>query len=135
MEAFGVGTTGFNQQEIDQQDAIFAEGSEPAEALQTQSLEAVTDAPRGASWRKLLWLALPAFLIFQFYYVREILAVLVLFAGLFFLVAIVAGIVYAIGRAGESTITAAEPVARRGYELAEEVSKKTFRRPRSAPAP
>jgi hypothetical protein len=83
----------------------------------------------------LIWLAVAAFLIFQVYYVREMLAVLVIFAGLFFVVAVIGAIVYAIGRAGESTITAAEPMARRGMELAEEVSKKTFRRPRSAPVP
>ena len=94
-----------------------------------------TAEPRRKRWSKWLWLAAGAFLVFQFYYVQEMLAILVIFAALFVVFAIIAGIVYAVGRAGESTISAAEPVARRGLELAEEVSKKTFRRPRSAPAP
>ncbi len=118
-------------------------GANQQEAVQHETNDEENDqvevpsgsAPRRKSWTKWLWIAAAAFLIFQIYYVREMLAVLVLFAGLFFVVAIIAAIVYAVGRAGESTITAAEPVARRGMEIAEEVSKKTFRRPRSAPVP
>ncbi len=117
----------------DQLDVIRADATEPAEAVPNEVLS--VSAPHKKSWTRWLWLAGVAFLIFQIYYFREMLAVLVLFAGLFFVVAIIAGIVYAVGRAGESTISAAEPVARRGMELAEEVSRKTFRRPRSAPAP
>jgi hypothetical protein len=105
------------------------------EAVVARAADLSGSAPRRKSWSKWLWLAGVAFLIFQIYYVREMLAVLVLFAGLFVVVALIAGVVYALGRAGESTITAAEPVARRSFELAEEVSRKTFRRPRSAPAP
>jgi hypothetical protein len=97
--------------------------------------ELPADSSRRRSWKKWLLLPAAAFLIFQFYYVQEMLAILVLFAGLFVVVAMIAGIMYAVGRAGETTITAAEPVARRGMEFAEEVSRKTFRRPRSAPAP
>ena len=86
-------------------------------------------------WRKWLWRALIAALILQTYYVREMLAALVVFTVLFIVVAAVAGVVYALGRAGEMTISLAEPVARRGIALAEDFSKRAFRRPRSAPAP
>ena len=117
---------------------VFSEVADTVESSQDSELTSESSpaaAPRSKAWRKWIWLAVAAFLIFQVYYVREMLAVLVIFTGLFFVVAIIAAIVYAIGRAGESTITAAEPMARRGMELAEEVSKKTFRRPRSAPVP
>lgn len=86
-------------------------------------------------WRKWLWLFLGAVLVGQMYYVREMLAALVLFAILFAVCGTVAGVIYLLGRAGETTITAAEPLARKGFAYAEEVSKKAFRRPHSAPAP
>jgi hypothetical protein len=143
-----VQTPGFNQpetkrqglfqqepfsREIVQHELIYAKAGEPRETVPNEVLSASTQ--RRKSWTKWLLLAAAAFLIFQFYYIQEMLAILVIFAGIFIVFAIIAGIVYAVGRAGESTITAAEPVARRGVELAEEVSKKTFRRPRSAPVP
>jgi hypothetical protein len=143
-----VQTPGFNQPETDQQEPfhpedfrqeivqpelIYTKAGDLGEVAPEETLQA--SASRRRRWIKLLWLPAVAFLVFQFYYFQEMLAVLVIFAGLFIVFAIIAGIVYAVGRAGESTITAAEPVARRGMELAEEVSKKTFRRPRSAPAP
>ena len=118
---------------INQQEEVHEETIEPAAALPAEVFPA--GPPRRKPWIKWLWLAGVAFIILQIYYVREMLAALVLFGGLFVVVAIIAGIVYGLGRAGETTITAAEPVARRGLELAEEVSKKTFHRPRSAPAP
>jgi hypothetical protein len=86
-------------------------------------------------WRKWLWRVLVAALILQTYYVREMLAALALFTMLFIVVAVVAGIVYVLGRAGEITILLAEPLARRGIALAEDFSKRASRRPRSAPAP
>lgn len=73
--------------------------------------------------------------ILQFYYFREMLAALFLFAILFVFFALIVGVVYLVGRAGEVGITAAEPAARRGMVMAEELSKKTFHRPRSAPVP
>ena len=136
-------TPGFNQPETNQQESfhpeivqqelIYQKAGAPGEPAADEA--APPAAPCRRRWTRLLWLAAAAFLIFQFYYIQEMLAVPVIFAGIFIVFAIIAGIVYAVGRAGESTITAAEPVARRGIELAEEVSKKTFRRPRSAPAP
>jgi hypothetical protein len=121
-----------------QNEMVFSEAADTAELSQASDFpdeSSPTAAPRSKAWRMWIWVAVAAFLIFQVYYVREMLAILVIFVGLFFVVAIIAAIVYALGRAGESTITAAEPMARRGMELAEEVSKKTFRRPRSAPVP
>lgn len=86
-------------------------------------------------WRKWLWVFLGAVLVGQMYYVREMLAALVLFAVVFVVCGTIAGVVYLLGRAGESTISAAEPLARKGLTYAEEISKKAFRRPHSAPAP
>ncbi|HXN63778.1 MAG TPA: hypothetical protein VN862_00485 [Candidatus Acidoferrales bacterium] len=86
-------------------------------------------------WRKWLWRLLVAALILQTYYVREMLAALAVFTILFIVVALVAGIVYVLGRSGEITISLAEPLARRGIALAEDFSKRASRRPRSAPAP
>ncbi|MGH9593225.1 MAG: hypothetical protein ACRD5L_09045 [Bryobacteraceae bacterium] len=86
-------------------------------------------------FRKFLWIGLAALVVAQVYFVRELIAALVLFTGLFVVLSVIAGVVYLVGRVGESTISMAEPAAKRGLEIAEEVSKKTFRRPRSAPAP
>jgi hypothetical protein len=86
-------------------------------------------------WRKALWWLLAAAFLFQAYYVREMLAALVIFTILFVIGAIIAGAIYLVGRAGETTVTLAEPVARRGVALAEELRQKAFRRPHSAPAP
>jgi hypothetical protein len=90
---------------------------------------------RADPWRKWLWAFLIAVFILQTYYVREMLAALAVFTVLFVIGAIFAGVVYLLGRAGETTISLAEPVARRGLTMAEEFSKKASRRPRSAPAP
>ena len=86
-------------------------------------------------WRKLLWIALAAAAVVQVYYVRELLAALVIFTVLFVIGSVIAGVIYLAGRAGETTIALAEPVARRGISYVEEVGKKAFRRPHSAPAP
>jgi hypothetical protein len=79
--------------------------------------------------------SLAALLILQVYFVRELLAALILFTVLFLIVALFTAVAYAIGRAGEAGFAFAEPTARRGLEAAEDLSRKTFRRPRSAPAP
>jgi hypothetical protein len=86
-------------------------------------------------WRKLLWAALAAAVILRIYFIQELLAALIIFSVLFLVAAAVAGFVYLAGRAGETTISMAEPVARRGIIYAEELSRKAFRRPHSAPAP
>lgn len=95
----------------------------------------VPAAKRADPWRKWLWAFLIAVFILQTYYVREMLAALAVFTVLFVIGGIFTGVVYLLGRAGETTISLAEPVARRGLTMAEEFSKKASRRPRSAPAP
>ncbi len=90
---------------------------------------------RSDPWRKALWWLLAAALLFQTYYVREMLAALVIFTVIFAIGAIITGAIYLLGRAGETTAVMAEPVARRGIALAEELRQKAFRRPHSAPAP
>jgi cytosine/uracil/thiamine/allantoin permease len=76
-----------------------------------------------------------AFLVLQIYFVRELLAALILFTFIFVIVAFFALAIYVIGKAGEVGLAFTEPAARRGLEVAEELSKKTFHRPRSAPVP
>jgi hypothetical protein len=93
------------------------------------------DKLRSDPWRKALWFLLAAALLFQAYYVQEMLAALVIFTILFLIGAIITGAIYLLGRAGETTVTLAEPVARRGVAFAEELRQKAFRRPHSAPAP
>jgi hypothetical protein len=90
---------------------------------------------RWKPWHKWVAGVVAALLIVQIYFVRELLAALILFTVLFLVVAIIVGIGYAIGRAGEAGFTFAEPAARRGMEMAEDLSRRTFRRPRSAPVP
>jgi hypothetical protein len=102
----------------------------------SEANESQIQASRKADpWRKWLWVFLGAVLVGQLYYVREMLAALVLFAILFAICGTVAGVIYLLGRAGESTISAAEPLARKSFAYAEEISRKAFRRPHSAPAP
>jgi hypothetical protein len=109
--------------------------SESSEKQSEAEGAGVPAAKRADPWRKWLWAFLIAVLILQTYYVREMLAALALFTVLFVIGAIFAGVVYLLGRAGETTISLAEPVARRGLTMAEEFSKRASRRPRSAPAP
>lgn len=104
---------------------------------QQDSLEQIpnTGTARWKPWYKWVVGLLAAFLIVQIYYVRELLAALLLFTVLFLVVAIIVAVAYAIGLAGEAGFTYAEPAARHGLEVAEEISRKTFHRPRSAPVP
>jgi hypothetical protein len=86
-------------------------------------------------FRKWGWAVFAVVIAANFYYFREMAAALVIFAVLFVIGAITAAIIYIVGRAGEAGISLAEPVAKRGLVAAEEFSKKTFHRPRSAPVP
>ncbi len=95
----------------------------------------------GKKARKWMWIGLVAFVAMQIYFVREMLAALMLFTGLFVILAMIALAFYLAGRAGqwslEWTEQRARPafqLARRGWTLAEDLSKKTFRRLRSEPA-
>jgi hypothetical protein len=94
-----------------------------------------TSVSRRDPWRKWLWLALGLFVAGQIYFFQELFAALLIFTILFMIVSVFVGLAYLVGRAGEAGISAAEPVARRGLAAAEAVSKKTFHRPHSTPAP
>jgi hypothetical protein len=91
--------------------------------------------------RKWMWVALVGFVALQIYFVQEMLAALILFTGLFAILALAAGVLYLIDRAGQWGLGWAgqhgRPVAqlaRRGWAAAEEFSKKPFHRPRSETA-
>jgi hypothetical protein len=90
--------------------------------------------------RKWMWVGLGAFVALQIYLVQEMLAALLLFTGAFILFAIVALVLYLVDQAGQWSLGWAEQqarpavqIARRGWTAAEELGKKTFRRPDSEP--
>ena len=91
--------------------------------------------------RKWMWAGLAAFVALQIYFVQEMLAALMLFTGVFIIFAIVAVVIYLVDRAGQWSIgwagdraRPAMQLARRGLTLAEDLSRKQFRRPRSETA-
>ncbi len=88
-----------------------------------------------------MWVLLGALVALQLYFVRELLAALFLFTLGFAVLAGFALVYFVAEFAGRLSLARAEPVlhsaaglARRGLVLAEELSKKPFRRPRSEPA-
>lgn len=90
--------------------------------------------------RKWMWMGLLAFVALQLYFVQEMLAALMLFAGAFAILATVALALYLIDRAGQWSLEWAGQhsrpalhLARRGWALVEDLSKKPFRHPRSEP--
>jgi hypothetical protein len=84
--------------------------------------------------RKWLWIGLVAFVALQIYFVRELLAALVLFTGVFIVCALAALVFYLVDRASRWGLGLAENQAKRALVAAEEISKKQLRRPRSEPA-
>ena len=84
--------------------------------------------------RKWMWIALGAFAALQIYFVRELLAALILFTGIFIVCAILALILYLVDRASRWGLGVAGVQAKRALTVAEEISKKQLRRPRSEPA-
>jgi uncharacterized membrane protein YqjE len=91
--------------------------------------------------RKWMWAALAAFVALQVYFVQEMVAALILFTGVFVVLALIALIFYLVDQAGQWSIgwagqqvRPAVQLLRRGWTLAEELSKKPFRRPRSETA-
>ena len=91
--------------------------------------------------RKWMWVGLAAFVALQVYFVQEMLAALVLFTGVFVIFAIIALVLYLVDQAGKwsigwagARVSPAMQIARRGWTLAEDLSKKPFRRPRSETA-
>lgn len=94
---------------------------------------------RGKKAQKWMWIGLAAFVAFQIYFVQELLAALMLFTGVFIVLAIAALALYLLDRAGELGLVwagkhslPAVRLARRGLIAAEEISKKQLHRPRSA---
>ena len=91
--------------------------------------------------RRWMWAGLAAFVALQIYFVQEMLAALILFTGVFVIVAILALAMYLVDQAGQWSIgwagqrlPPAIQLLRRGWTQAEELSKKPFRRPRSETA-
>jgi cytosine/uracil/thiamine/allantoin permease len=92
--------------------------------------------------RKWIWVGLAAFIALQIYFVQEMLAALMLFTGVFVILAIAALVLYLVDRAGQWGLgwagehaRPAAQLAHRGWVAAEVISKKPFHRPRSETAP
>jgi len=88
-----------------------------------------------------MWAGLAAFVALQIYFVQEMVAALFLFTGAFVVVASIALVIYLVDQAGQWSVgwagqrlRPAMELLRRGWRLAEELSKKPFRRPRSETA-
>jgi hypothetical protein len=80
--------------------------------------------------------------VLQVYFVRELLAAELLFGLLFAALLLLGGLCYVVGMIGERGLDFAEvgvrvvsKYARRGYTGIEEISKRSFRHPRSESAP
>src|ERR1700730_13926694 len=91
--------------------------------------------------RKWMWVGLATFVALQIYFVQEMLAALMLFTGIFVIFAILALAIYLVEWAGQWSIDwagerarPAMQLARRGWTLAEDLSKKPGRRARSETA-
>jgi hypothetical protein len=93
-----------------------------------------TKMPSEEKVRKWMWVALLVFFALQIYFVQEMLAALLLFTGVFVIFAIIALLLNLVDRAGQWGLGWAGNQARKGLTLAEEVSKKQLRRPRSETA-
>ena len=85
-----------------------------------------------------LWWAIAAAFIFQMYFVRELLAAELLFGAAFAVLFLIGFVIYMLGRAGERGFGWAESrtraLARRGMGALDEISRRTFRHPRSESA-
>jgi hypothetical protein len=88
--------------------------------------------------RKWIWVGVASFVALQVYFVRELLAALILFTGVFVIVAIIALVIYLVDQGSQwSLVWAGERarpamgMVRRGWLFAGELSKKPFRRLRS----
>jgi uncharacterized membrane protein len=94
-----------------------------------------------AKVRKGILTVVAIFLILQMYFVRELLAAELLFGLGFAVLLMLGGVFYAIGAIGEKGLAWAETgirvtstFAQRGYANLEELSRKSFRNPRSESA-
>lgn len=91
--------------------------------------------------RKWLWIAVAAVIVFQAYFVRELLAAEILFALGFAFIAALGALAYVLGSLGEHGLDWTEAGvrfvatnARRGYVAVEDLSGRAFRRTRSQQA-
>lgn len=91
--------------------------------------------------RKWMWSFLAAIVAVQMYFVRELVAAFFLFALVFAVLATVAFGVFLLDCASQLSVSWAAPhvraamgMARRGFAVVEEISKRPFRRPRSETA-
>jgi len=84
--------------------------------------------------RKWLGVAIIAVVALQIYFVQEMIAALILFTGVFVVCAAIALVLYLVDRAGRWGLGLAEQQTKRALVVAEEISKKQLRRPRSEPA-
>lgn len=89
--------------------------------------------------RRWMWVGLASFVALQVYFVREMLAALMLFTGAFVIFVIIALAFYLVDQASQWSLAWAGQHARpalglvrRGWILAGDLSKKPFRRLRSA---
>ena len=91
--------------------------------------------------RKWMWMFLAALVLLQTYFVWELLAVFALFAAGFAAIAFVIGSLYMLQRgwvvAVEGIADSRHPImvaTRQGFDTLEDVARRPFRRPGSAPA-
>lgn len=113
-----------------------AQFGEKADAQVLQS-----DAQSEDKARRWMWGFLISLAALQIYFVQAMLAALFLFALAFVFIAAIAVVFYVANRASQAGLSWFEPyarvaarVARRGYAIAEDISRKTFRRPHSETA-
>ena len=117
---------------------LIASNMKSQERVQMSKLGQVFAEKKARKW---MWIGLGVFVALQIYFVQEMLAALALFTGVFVVLAVIALVLYLIDRAGQWSLgwasEHARPVydfSRRVWTLAEDVSRKLLRRPRSEPA-
>jgi hypothetical protein len=100
-----------------------------------------SDAQSEDKARRWMWGFLISIAALQIYFVQAMVAALFLFALAFVFIAAIVGAFYVANRASQASLSWIEPyarfaarVARRGYAMIEEISRKTFRRPHSETA-
>jgi purine-cytosine permease-like protein len=97
---------------------------------------------RNPKVRRWFWVGVIALVALQLYYVREMLALLILFAAFFAVATAIVLALYLVNRAGQFSLSKVEPYAvsaaragRRGLGFVGEVSRRPFRRQHSETAP
>ena len=115
----------------------------PARPLKTESSQVSNPAsesaqestdPRADKARKWMWLVLATLVAMQSYFVLELLAALLLFTFGFVVLGAIALAVYGFRKASGRGLAWTQRVGAAVLAIAEEVSRKLLRRPRSEPA-